>query len=79
MKAYPNPARCNASVSFADYLDVNLLRIFDTILYLKKRNEAMWPQSNCKNTKKLRNERFFIEKKANIANSLCICMVKEPF
>ena len=36
MKAYPNPARCNASVSFADYLDVNLLRIFDTILYLTK-------------------------------------------
>ena len=35
-------------------------------------------KSKCKNTKKLRNKRFFKEKKANIANSLCICMVKEP-
>lgn len=41
MKAYPNPARCNASVSFADYLDVNLLRIFDTILYPTKKQWSL--------------------------------------
>ena len=71
MKAYPNPARCNASVSFADYLDVNLLRIFDTIQYLTKTQSSHAATMHLQKYKKIMETNGILRKNLQIVHIVC--------
>ena len=77
MKAYPNPARCNASVSFGDYLDVNLLRIFDTILCLTKTQWSLAATKLLQRYKKIKEIRGFSKKNLQITRIVCVFQGKK--